>query len=71
MYLQSVYRVFFTYDIIIYFQSGREQTEYLVILLQTLRREQFHATRSKYEFWTGKYLILGSCLFEGSNIRQF
>jgi len=40
MYLQSVYHVFFIYNIMIYFQSDREQVEYLVILLQTLNREQ-------------------------------
>ena len=43
MYLQSVYRVFFIYNIMIYFQSDREQAEYPVILLQTLRWKQLHA----------------------------
>ena len=33
LYLQSVYLIFFIYNIVIYFQSGREQTENLVILL--------------------------------------
>jgi len=31
--LRSVYRAFFINGIMIYFQSGREQIEYLVILL--------------------------------------
>jgi len=42
IYLCSVYQVFFICIIMVYFQSNKEQAEYLVVSLQAPRQEKLH-----------------------------
>ena len=51
--------VIFIDDILIYSKNEEEHSEYLRIVLQTLRQEKLYAKLSKCEFWLKSVAFLG------------
>jgi hypothetical protein len=52
-------------DILIYSKSGSDHEEYLRLVLQKLRDNQFYAKYSKCEFWIGEVPFLGHIISNG------
>ena len=57
-YLDQFFMVFVD-DILIYFQSEKENKDHMQIVLQALRNHQLYAKFSKCEFWLTEVKLLG------------